>query len=107
MKKFSFIILKKGNIELPNGVLVECEAPEWEDLATKENFIGDVFDVENLKAFLQTAYCMYGHGFNINRHTPRQLYEALICNNTYHVSLEGDIPDNPLAYEELSPEECD
>lgn len=107
MKKFSFIVLKKDKAELPNGVLVECEAAEWDEIVASEKITGDVLDVSSFKVFLQNAYCMFGHTFNIDRHSPRQLYEAIICSGTYQVLPEGDIPDNPLEYEELPPGVCD
>lgn len=107
MKKFSFIILEKMNTDLPSGTVIECEAPEWDDICIKEKFIGDPLDVSSIRSFLQTAYCMFGHIFNIDTHTPRQLYEALISNNAYTVILEGDIPENPLEYEEIPQDTCD
>lgn len=107
MKIFTFIILEKDKSDLPKGVMVECEAPEWDEICIKEKFTGDYLDTLDIKSFLQTAYCMFGHTFNPDKHTPRQLYEALISNNSYQVFLEGDVPDNPLEYEELPPGACD
>lgn len=107
MKKFTFIILEKDKSDLPKGVMVECMAPEWDELCTEENFIGDYIDTLNVKSFLQTAYCMFGHTFNPGKHTPRKLYEALISNNSYQIFLEGDIPKNLLEYENLPPGACD
>lgn len=107
MKKFSFIILEKRNSDLPSGVIIQCEATEWDELCTKEAFTGDQLDILSIRAFLQTAYCMFGHIFNPDTHTPRQLYEALLSNNAYTVIVEGDVPKNPLEYEELPTETCD
>lgn len=107
MKKFSFIILEKGHSVLPGGAIIQCDAPEWDEICTKEEISGDPLDILSIKAFLQTAYCMFGHIFNPDRHTPRQLYEALLSNNAYTVLLEGDIPENPLEYEKLPQDACD
>ena len=75
-------------------VLVEMEAESADSPFEKENFIGDELDVLLLKDYLKTAYCIYGHTFNVESHTPRQLYEALSDNKKYEFQADGDFSLN-------------
>ena len=83
------------------------EAESADSPFEKENFIGDELDVLLLKDYLKTAYCIYGHTFNVESHTPRQLYEALSDNKKYEFQADGDfslneeddsLPDGALSH---------
>lgn len=74
--------------------LIEIEADNADSPFANENIIGNELDVALLRDYLKTAYCMYGHTFNLESHTPRQLYEALTENKDYEFHAEGDFSLN-------------
>lgn len=109
MKKYIFVINLSAKAENETRlVFIDLQAEDWEELTASEKITGDFFDTHELNLFLRyEAFCMYGHTFNPNRYTPRQLYEALSSNNGYEVTIQGDKPSKLYdADEDLLPDEC-
>ena len=46
-----------------------------------------------LKHTLSTAYAMYGYAFDMQRFSPRHLYEAL-SSKGMNFAVNGDVPSN-------------
>ena len=63
-----------ANIVAP--VTIHIETEEWDTPTETDFFEGEYPDIQNLKLFLRTAYCMYGHSFDLEFHTARQLWEV-------------------------------
>lgn len=82
--------------DIPEPVMIESHAAGWEEPVNKEKFINRlVYPV--VQDYLSHVFCMHGRLFNLARHTPRQLYEALINNHDYSVTVDGidcELPDD-------------
>lgn len=104
MAKFSFFALKKTRKSILDAVIIEVEAESWTHLVTHEEFYGIPINVIFLQEYLKTAYIMYGHTFDTERHSPRDLYEALTCYPHDHiVKVEGHNPDDDPPEKPLPP----
>lgn len=63
-----------ANIIEPVNIHIDSE--DWDSPTETEFFDGEYPDVQNLKLFMRTAYCMYGHIFNSESHSARQVWEV-------------------------------
>lgn len=91
MKEFNFTIRLDKNAKDSELVFIDAFADEWDEPVQEEKFIGIASLV--VQQYLKGAYCMYGKFFNFTRHSPRQLYEALLGNPEYEVVVDGEIPE--------------
>lgn len=109
MKNYLFVVnLSAKSEKEPRLVFIDLQAEDWDELVAGEKITGDFFDTCELNHFLKyEAFCMYGHTFNPERHTPRQLYEALNSNSAFELTIQGDKPSTLYDEDEdLLPDEC-
>lgn len=93
MSQFTFIVdvsTDEGNEEYAS-ILLEADA--WDEIANSKQYVGDEIQILMLKRILSTAYAMYGYAFDMQRFSPRQLYEAL-TSERMKFSVTGNVPSN-------------
>lgn len=68
---------------------------EWVGRVIHEEFTGLPANVAFLRFYLSTgASIKYGHLFDCERHSPRDLFEALCCREYQILKIEGHDPKN-------------
>lgn len=101
MSKYLFTVDLK-NTEIPEPVFIECDAPDWREPVLSEKFIGIFTPL--VTEYLSHAFCMFGQLFNVKRHSPQKLYEALISNDAWEITVDGvdcELPERLIFYDEL------
>ncbi len=94
MSKFHFSINVSPNIESEAYVSVSLDADAWDEITnTAPEYFGEEISIFMLKEILSTAYRMYGYAFDMQRFSPRHLYEAL-ASKQLSFTVNGDVPSN-------------
>lgn len=106
MNEYSFMIaFKKGQSE---PAFIDCKAEGWNEPVQSEEII-NLFAEPLIKSYLACAFLAHGYLFNPERHSPCQLYQALINNPEWEIVVDGincELPDplcpgDPQADDEL------
>lgn len=101
MKEYNFTIEIVEGPAKGEFVFIDVNSNDWDTFVTKERFIGIAsFLVQD---YLSSAYCMYGQLFDQEKHSPRQIYEALSGNKDFNVVVDGEIPDDDEDNEDEMP----
>lgn len=120
MKTFTFTVIDNESESMLNAVVIEVEAEKWCNLyiddhytdkekdewwgqVIHEKFIGLSINVMLLKDYLNDANIMYGQEFDPERHSPRELYEALLGTEYKILKIEGHNPDDDPPEKPLPP----
>lgn len=89
-------------ISFKNGqnepAFINCEADDWDEPVKAEKII-NIFAEPFIKSFLSTSFISHGYLFNPERHSPYQLYQALINNPEWEIAVDGincDLPNSLL-----------
>ncbi len=94
MSKFTFSVNLYSVGVRESYVTVLLEADAWDEIiSSKSEYIGDEVSIILLKQNLSTAYTMYGYAFDMQRFSPRHLYEAL-SSKGMNFAVNGDVPSN-------------
>lgn len=94
MSKFTFSVNVSPVEARESYVSVLLEADTWDEIAgIPPEYIGDEISIILLKQNLSTAYTMYGYAFDMQRFSPRHLYEAL-SSKGMNFAVNGDVPSN-------------
>lgn len=94
MSKFIFMVNVSPAEASESYVSVLLEADTWDEIVSAPpKYIGDEISILMLKHTLSTAYAMYGYAFDIQRFSPRHLYEAL-SSKGMNFAVNGDVPSN-------------
>ena len=93
MNKYSFMITFKNTQN--EAAFINCEANDWDSPVESEKII-NIFAEPFIKSYLSNAFISHGYLFNPTRHSPCQLYQALINNPEWEIvvdSINCELPD--------------
>lgn len=107
MNEYQFMLdFSKQNISEPSFII--CSSESWVDTATSHKIIGSMEPY--IRNYLTHAISCRGHILDQTRYSPSKLYEALLGNTEWNVTVDGlscDLPDNLLNEEQIPTDAID
>lgn len=104
MNEYSFMIAFKKEEAEP--AFMDCEAEGWNEPVTHEKIIND-FAKPYIESYLAHAFVARGYLFNAKKHSPCQLYQALLNNPEWEVTVDGvncELPDPLVGPHDIPPD---